>query len=76
MKKFSRKEILKLMGLAGIVSTTGGFFNKIYEKDVENITSKFVSGVISPAFSAAIKVLNYVVSEYLLFHFCDKLLNY
>ena len=40
MKKFSRKEILKLMGLAGIVSTSGGFFNKIYGKDVENITSK------------------------------------
>ena len=40
MKKFSRKEILKLMGLAGIVSTTGGFFNKIYGKDVEDITSK------------------------------------
>ena len=36
MKKFSRKEILKLMGLAGIASATGGFSNRVYGKDVEN----------------------------------------
>ena len=40
VKKFSRKEILKLMGLAGIASTGGAFFNKVYGTDIENITSK------------------------------------
>jgi len=37
MKKFSRKEILKLMGLAGIASTTGGFFNNgVFESESRN----------------------------------------
>ena len=28
------------MGLAGIASTGGAFFNKVYGTDIENITSK------------------------------------
>ena len=38
MKKFSRKDILKLMGLAGIASINGTFFNQVYGKDVKKNT--------------------------------------
>ena len=39
MKKFNRKDILKLMGLTGIASIGGTFFNKVYGRDMKNITS-------------------------------------
>ncbi|MDP7042358.1 MAG: pirin family protein, partial [Gammaproteobacteria bacterium] len=35
MKKFSRKDILKLMGLAGLTSISGTFFNQVYGKDMK-----------------------------------------
>ena len=36
MKKFTRKEILKFMGLAGIVSIGGNVFNQLYAKNMKN----------------------------------------
>ena len=38
MKKFSRKDILKLMGLAGIASIGGTLINKVYGKDMKQNT--------------------------------------
>ena len=38
VKKFSRKDILKLMGLAGLTSISGTFFNQVYGKDMKKNT--------------------------------------
>ena len=38
MKKFSRKDILKLMGLAGITSVSGTFINQVYGTDMKKNT--------------------------------------
>ena len=40
MKKFSRKDILKLMGLAGIASIGGTSINKVYGTDMKNNTTE------------------------------------
>ena len=40
MKKFSRKDILKLMGLAGIASIGGTLINKVYGTDMKKNTNE------------------------------------
>ena len=36
MKNFTRKKFLKLLGLAGLTSISGSFFNQLFGKDIEN----------------------------------------
>ena len=38
VKKFSRKEILKLIGLTGIAAFSSTLFNKVYGANIKNTT--------------------------------------
>ena len=52
MKKFSRKDALKLMGLAGIASIGGTLINKVYGRDMKKILLRMIGILlkISPNF--------------------------
>ena len=40
MKKFSRKDALKLIGLAGVASISGTLINKVYGRDMKKYTTE------------------------------------